>query len=105
MLSQTILDSLNGEAPAADRTVEQLGARIVLRWNQRSWAEKFYSGQIDSLVGAAIAMVRSLRTTDRDGCGNPRCEAGKDVDTGVPCHVCPERLAARRASFPLVSLR
>lgn len=96
VLSQAILDALDGDTPAADRTVEQLGARIEQRWNHHGWAEKFYTGQIDSLVGAAMAMVRPLKPTDRHGCGNPRCEAGKDVDTGVDCHVCPERLAARK---------
>jgi hypothetical protein len=76
--------------------VEQLGKRIEQRWNHHGWASKFYAGQVDSLVGAAVAMVRPLKPTDRDGCGNPRCEAGKDVDTGVDCHVCPERIAARK---------
>lgn len=95
-LSQTILDALAGDVPAADRTVKQLGARIQQRWNEHGWASKFYAGEIDSLVGAAVAMVRPLKATDRYGCGNPRCDAGKDVDTGVECHVCPERLAARQ---------
>lgn len=96
VLSQAILDALAGDVPAADRTVEQLGKRIEQRWNHHGWASKFYAGQVDSLVGAAVAMVRPLKPTDRDGCGNPRCEAGKDVDTGVDCHVCPERIAARK---------
>jgi hypothetical protein len=95
-LSQAILDALAGDMPAADRTVEQIGVRIQQRWNEHGWASKFYAGEIDSLVGAAVAMVRPLKSTDRYGCGNPRCDAGKDVDTGVECHVCPERLAARR---------
>lgn len=95
-LSQAILDALAGDVPAADRTVEQLGARIQQRWNEHGWASKFYAGEIDRLVGAAIAMVRPLKATDRYGCGNPRCDAGRDVDTGVECHVCPERLAARQ---------
>jgi hypothetical protein len=96
VLSQAILDALAGDVPAADRTVDQLGARIQQRWNEHGWASKFYASEIDSLVGAAVAMVRPLKSTDRYGCGNPRCEAGRDVDTGVECHVCPERLAARR---------
>lgn len=97
-LSQAVLDALAGDVPAADRTVEQLGARIRQRWNHHGWASKFYAGEIGSLVGAAVAMVRPLKPTDRYGCGNPRCEAGKDVDTGVECHVCPERIAARKAA-------
>lgn len=95
-LSQAILDALDGDVPAADRTVEQLGARIMQRWNQHGWGEKYYQGEIDRLVGAAIAMVRPLKASDRYGCGNPRCDAGMDVDTGAPCHICPERLAARK---------
>jgi hypothetical protein len=95
-LSQAILDALDGDVPAADRTVEQLGARIVQRWNHHGWGEKYYTGQIDRLVGAAVAMVRPLKATDRYGCANPRCEAGTDVDTAVPCHVCPQRLQERK---------
>lgn len=97
-LSQAILDALDGDVAGADRTVEQLGARVVQRWNHHDWAEKFYTGQIDSLVGAAVAMVRPLKASDRYGCANPRCEAGRDIDTGVDCHVCPERMAARAAA-------
>jgi hypothetical protein len=95
-LSQAILDALAGDSPAADRTVEQLGRRIEQRWNHHGWAIKFYAGEITSLVAAAVDMVKPLKATDRYGCGNPRCEAGKDVDTGVDCHVCPERIAARK---------
>ncbi|MEU5322975.1 hypothetical protein AB0G67_40425 [Streptomyces sp. NPDC021056] len=97
-LSQAILDALEGDVPAADRTVEQLGARIVQRWNHHGWGEKYYRGEINRLVGAAIAMVRPLKASDRYGCANPRCEAGKDADTGVDCHVCPKRLEDRRAA-------
>ncbi|MBE4761715.1 hypothetical protein [Streptomyces caniscabiei] len=95
-LSQAILDALAGDVPAADRTVEQLGARIQQRWNHHGWGEKFYTGQIQSLVGAAVAMVRPLKATDRYGCANPRCEAGADVDTAAPCQVCPKRLEDRK---------
>lgn len=96
-LSQVILDALAGDVPGADRTVEQLGARIHQRWNHHGWASKFYAGGIDSLVGAAVAMVRPLKSGDRYGCANPRCEAGVDVDTNQECQTCPERLAARTA--------
>jgi hypothetical protein len=96
-LSQAILEALAGDVPAADRTVAQLGARIERRWNHHGWATKYYAGAIDSLVGAAVALVRPLKASDRYGCGNPRCEDGTDVDTGDPCLVCPERLAARKA--------
>lgn len=96
-LSQAILDALAGDVPSADRTVEQLGARIQQRWNHHGWASKYYAGQIDSLVGAAVAMVRPLKAGDRYGCANPRCEAGVDVDTKQDCQTCPERLAARTA--------
>ncbi|MCX4792522.1 hypothetical protein OG369_42870 [Streptomyces sp. NBC_01221] len=96
-LSQAILDALAGDVPAADRTVEQLGARIQQRWDHHGWASKFYAGQIDSLVGAAVAMVRPLKAGDRYGCANPRCEAGVGVDTKEDCQTCPERLEARKA--------
>jgi hypothetical protein len=97
VLSQAILDALADDVPAADRTVAQLGARIEQRWNHHGWAAKFYASDIDSLAGAAVAMVRPLKAGDRYGCANPQCEAGKDVDTGEECAVCPERIAARNA--------
>ncbi|MFF1916134.1 hypothetical protein ACFVYE_32025 [Streptomyces sp. NPDC058239] len=96
-LSQAVLDALAGDVPAADRTVEQLGARIQQRWNHHGWAEKYYAGKIDSLVGAAVAMVRPLKAGDRYGCANPRCEAGVDVDSKEECQTCPARLEARKA--------
>ncbi|MER6092419.1 hypothetical protein [Streptomyces bluensis] len=95
-LSQAILDALDGDGPASDRTVEQLAARIEQRWNHHGWGEKYYAGQIDRLVGAAVAMVRPLKASDRYGCANPRCEAGKDADTGTDCPVCPKRMEDRR---------
>ncbi|MFF9632894.1 hypothetical protein [Streptomyces fradiae] len=97
-LSQAILDALDGDVPAADRTTVQLGARIEQRWRDHGWADKFYTGAITSPVGAAIDMVRPLKASDRYGCANPRCDAGRDVDTGEPCLVCPERIAARKAA-------
>ncbi|MEV4975548.1 hypothetical protein [Streptomyces scopuliridis] len=96
-LSQAILDALAGDVPAADRTVAQLGARIEERWNHHGWAVKFYAGQIQSPVGAAVAMVRPLARGDRYGCANPRCDAGFDVDTGAECMTCPERIEAHKA--------
>ncbi|MFF7190525.1 hypothetical protein ACFZAR_36140 [Streptomyces sp. NPDC008222] len=98
VLTQAILDALDGDVPGAGRTVEQLGARIQQRWNHHGYASAFYAGELTKPIGAAVEMVRPLKATDRYGCGNPRCEVGKDVDTGVDCHVCPERLAVRRAA-------
>lgn len=97
-LTQTILDAMAGDVPAADRTVAQLGQRIERRWNHHGYASKFHAGELHSAVGAAIAMVRPLRGGDRYGCANPRCEDGADVDTGQPCGTCPERIAARKAA-------
>jgi hypothetical protein len=98
VMTQAILDALDGDVPGSGRTVEQLGARIQQRWNHHGYASAFYAGELSKPIGAAVEMVRPLKATDRYGCGNPRCEVGKDVDTGVDCHVCPERLAARRAA-------
>jgi len=96
-LTQAILDALAGDVPGADRTVGQLGARIQRRWDHHGYAAKFHAGELTNPVGAAIAMVRPLKASDRYGCANPRCEDGVDVDTGAECPVCPERIAARKA--------
>jgi hypothetical protein len=98
VLTQAILDALDGDVPGSGRTVEQLGARIQQRWNHHGYASAFYAGELTKPIGAAVEMVRPLKASDRYGCGNPRCEVGVDVDTGVDCHVCPERLAARSAA-------
>ncbi|WP_093803989.1 hypothetical protein [Streptomyces sp. Wb2n-11] len=96
-LTDAILEALAGDVPGADRTPAQLGARIEQRWNHHGWAVKYYAGEIERLVGAAVAMVRPLKADDRYGCANPRCDAGVDVDTGEACQTCPARFEERKA--------
>jgi hypothetical protein len=99
VISQAILDALDGDVPGADRTVQQLGARIRYRWVHHGWLSKHWdpAKSIDNQVGVAVSLVRPLKAGDRYGCANPRCENGVDVDDGAPCNVCPERVAARKA--------
>jgi hypothetical protein len=97
VISDAILRALAGDVPGADRSVAQLGARVRRRWDHHGYASRFYAGTMDNLVGSAIAMVRPLKSGDRYGCANPRCEDGADVDSGGPCLICPERIADRRA--------
>jgi hypothetical protein len=97
VISDAILGALAGDVSGADRSVAQLGARIQRRWSQHGYAARFYAGTMDNLVGSAVAMVRPLKSGDRYGCANPRCEDGADLDTGGPCLICPERIADRRA--------
>lgn len=92
-LSDAILSALATE----DRTVQQLGERIEYRWDRHGWASKFYAGEIENPVGAAVAMVRPLKRGDRFACADPRCENGRNIDTGVECRACEERIADRRA--------
>lgn len=97
VLTDAILQALSGDVPGADRTVEQLGARIEQRWNHHGYATRFYASELVSPVGAAVAMVRPLAAGDRFGCADPRCEAGVSVDTGEECRACVQRAADRRA--------
>jgi len=98
VISQAILDALAGDVPGADRTAQQLGARIRHRWLHHGWLSKHWdpSKSIDNPAGVAVALVKPLKAGDRYGCANPRCENGFDVDDGAVCTVCPERLEARR---------
>ncbi|MEU8683012.1 hypothetical protein [Streptomyces sp. NPDC048611] len=97
-VSDAVLKALATGEPDS-RTVEQLGSRIETRWYTHGWAMKVLEGEeIKSPVGVAINLVRAYGRGDKWGCANPRCEAGADVDTGVECSVCPERLEARKAA-------
>lgn len=98
VVSNAILAALAGDVPGADRTVDQLGARIEDRWHRHGWALKVLEGQeIRSAVGVALDLVRPYGRGDKWGCADVRCEAGVNVDTGEPCQVCPQRIADRRA--------
>lgn len=84
---------------AEGRTVEQMGDRIMYRWVNHGWAEKFAAKELDPkrLVGPAVDMVRPLRRGDRFACPDLRCENGASLDTGEVCVLCTERLADWRA--------
>ncbi|MEU0836062.1 hypothetical protein [Streptomyces sp. NPDC005969] len=93
-LSKAILSAMTTDG----RTVEQLGERILYRWVNHGFAEKFAeAGKLDRPVGAAIAMVRPLRRGDRFACPDARCENGADIDTQVPCRLCEVRIADWKA--------
>lgn len=79
---------------AEGRTVEQMGARIMYRWVNHGWAEKFGAKELDPkrLVGPAVDMVRPLRKGDRFACPDLRCEAGIIQGTEEACKLCPERI-------------
>ncbi|WP_329203915.1 hypothetical protein [Streptomyces sp. NBC_01435] len=84
---------------AEGRTVEQMGDRIMYRWVNHGWAEKFHAGELNPkrLVGPAVDMVRPLRRGDRFACPDLRCETGASLDTGAPCRLCAERIADWKA--------
>jgi hypothetical protein len=96
-LSDAILAALEGDAPGADRTAAQLGARIEQRWNQHGYATDYYAGKIKNLRGAAVAMVRPLKPGDRYYCSNPRCDNGTNIDTHEDCGVCALRIEQKKA--------
>ncbi|MFJ1900494.1 hypothetical protein [Streptomyces sp. NPDC088115] len=81
------------------RTVDQMGDRLMYRWVNHGWAEKFAAGELDPkrLVGPAVDMVRPLRRGDRFACPDPRCENGADIDTKAPCRLCAVRDADWKA--------
>lgn len=86
-------------AMAEGRTVEQMGDRIMYRWVNHGWAEKFAAGELrlDRLVGPAVDMVRPLRKGDRFACPDLRCEVGIIQGTEEACKLCPERIADWKA--------
>ncbi|WP_331764866.1 hypothetical protein [Streptomyces sp. NBC_01238] len=92
-LSSAILTAM-GEG----RTVEQMSERIWYRWSNHGFADQWAEHrEFDKPVGVAVALVRPLRRGDRFACPDLRCENGADIDTKVPCRLCPERIANRRA--------
>ena len=96
-VSDAILGALAGDVPGAERTVDQLGARIQDRWHRHGWAMKVLSGEkIRTAVGVALDLVRPYKRGDKWGCADVRCDAGVNVDTREPCQVCPQRIADRR---------
>jgi hypothetical protein len=79
------------------RSPEQLVERIGRRWIQHRWEEKCRSvmaGEpLRSGVGIAVELLKAPE------CSHPRCEDGTDVDTKMPCRVCPERQADFRRAW------
>ncbi|MEV5129209.1 hypothetical protein AB0K87_01600 [Streptomyces sp. NPDC053705] len=84
---------------AEGRTVEQMGARIMYRWVNHGWAEKFAAKELNlkRLVGPAVDMVRPLVKGDRFACPDLRCEVGIIQGTEEACKLCPERIADWKA--------
>jgi len=89
-LSDAILTAM-----AEGRTVQQMGDRIMYRWVNHGWAEKFAAKELNPkrLVGPAVDMVRPLRRGDRFACPDLRCENGANLDTGEVCVKCEMRIA------------
>ncbi|SCD62416.1 hypothetical protein GA0115246_1038914 [Streptomyces sp. SolWspMP-sol7th] len=96
-LTDEILGALAGDVPSSERTVGQLQERIRRRWVTHGYEDRWFAEGIKSPVGMARMLVRPLASADFYGCANPRCEDGRDVDDGHPCHVCPKRLEDRQA--------
>ncbi|MGW1894174.1 hypothetical protein ACWCP6_28595 [Streptomyces sp. NPDC002004] len=79
-----------GTGPA-QRTAEQIAARLERRWYAWSFADKDRQGEIRSYPGVVVRLISS------QPCGNARCEDGIDIDDGEPCRACPERQHDRRS--------
>ncbi|MGW1468447.1 hypothetical protein ACWCPT_29395 [Streptomyces sp. NPDC002308] len=91
-----ITDAILSVMATEGRTVEELGQRIQVRWERHNYAALFHAGKLESVVGAAIGMVRPLRRGDRYACANIRCEDG--VLDGKPCRLCAVRIADQDAA-------
>lgn len=63
----------------ADRTPEQVAARAMRRWDHHGHAMRWYTGEVHSPTGVAIALVEPSK------CPDPRCDDGTNVDTGAEC--------------------
>ncbi|MET9436904.1 hypothetical protein [Streptomyces sp. NPDC006551] len=94
----TISDAILSAMTTDGRTPEQIGERILYRWIHHGYADKFHTGTLENPVGAAIGMVRPLRRGDRYACADPRCENGRDIDTGEECRLCEVRAADWKAA-------
>lgn len=94
----TISDAILSAMATDGRTPEQIGEQILYRWLHHGYAEKFHTGTLENPVGAAVGMVRPLRRGDRYACADPRCENGRDKDTGEECRLCAVRAADWKAA-------
>ncbi|MEV0449859.1 hypothetical protein [Streptomyces sp. NPDC050600] len=92
-----VADAILSAMAADGRNVEEMGQRIVYRWLHHGFAEKAAAGQLESPVGAVVALVRPLRRGDKHACADSRCENGRSLDTGEECRLCAVRNADRKA--------
>ncbi|MFF0206366.1 hypothetical protein [Streptomyces althioticus] len=80
-------------AALESRTVGQLAERVRRRWASYGYEAAFHSGEISSLVGAALELLAPTPY-----CPDLSCEDGWMVDTGEQCRACVQRRADRRAA-------
>ncbi|MFB7906544.1 hypothetical protein ACFC1T_08975 [Kitasatospora sp. NPDC056076] len=81
-------------AELRERSSAQLAERVRRRWLAFGYDEKRFAGEeLRAGVGIAVNLVRATR----DGCGDPRCEDGTNIDLEVACRACAERRRDRRA--------
>ncbi|MGA5599563.1 hypothetical protein ACPCUF_00755 [Streptomyces griseoincarnatus] len=80
-------------AALESRTVGQLAERVRRRWTSYGYEAAFHSGEIGSLVGAALELLAPT-----PHCPDLSCEDGWMVDTGEQCRACVQRRADRRAA-------
>ncbi|CAL9432560.1 hypothetical protein SUDANB21_02081 [Streptomyces sp. enrichment culture] len=80
-------------AALESRTVGQLAERVRRRWVSYGYEAAFHSGEISSLVGAALELLAPTPY-----CPDLSCEDGWMVDTGEQCRACVQRRADRRAA-------
>ncbi|NUV54583.1 helix-turn-helix domain-containing protein [Streptomyces coelicolor] len=86
VLAATDHDSSEG------RTVEQLiEFRLLPKWDKH-YSRRDQAGPIEKPVGVLVAMLRR----DHE-CQDPRCDERTNVDTGLPCISCEQRLVDKRA--------
>jgi hypothetical protein len=74
------------------RTVEQLVEyRLMPKWDKH-YSRRDQAGPLEKPVGVLVAMLR------RDNeCQDPRCDERTNVDTGLPCVSCEQRIIGKRA--------
>jgi len=73
----------------ANRTPDQIAARIQRRWDSRGYVGQAYAGTLERPIGVAYALIRSTP------CADPSCEDGTEIDSGMPCRCCMARYGER----------
>lgn len=91
-LGAAILEALAVGAPYERTPAQLVEYRVMRRWNGH-WASRHYAGDLRSMVGPLLAMLKH-----QPECGDLSCEDRVNIHTGDACRLCEMRREDRKAA-------